>query len=155
MINIRPVNNEDHSFILGLATRFLKFKQLDWRDSEKMLAAQIRLAEEAISGKPEGSELFVAEDQDKNLLGYLLMGVVPDFFTKEPKGFIYSIAVDEHVEGKGVGRALLHFAEEWARKKGCKLLALNVFAENQRAYSFYEKSGFITETCTMVKPLKR
>ncbi|SFJ73985.1 GNAT family N-acetyltransferase [Thermoflavimicrobium dichotomicum] len=153
MVHIRLMREEDHSFILDLASRFLDFPQPAWRDQEKMLEAQKRLAREAISGKPAGSKLYVAEDQSGKLLGYLLIGEVSDFFTQEKKGFIYGLAVAKEAEGKGIGQMLMNYAEKWAKERGYDQVALSVFANNHRARSLYEKLGFEVETMSMVKSL--
>jgi GNAT superfamily N-acetyltransferase len=61
--------------------------------------------------------------------------------------------VSSSAEGHGAGRALVEAAEEWARFEGLELITLNVFANNQRARSVYERLGYAPETLHYVKPL--
>jgi putative acetyltransferase len=47
--------------------------------------------------------------------------------------------------GKGVGRALMSAALEWAPTAGIKRIELYVYARNAPAIALYEKFGFVTE----------
>ena len=51
------------------------------------------------------------------------------------------------------GRSLVEAAEGWARSERLDLITLNVFANNQRARSVYERLGYAPETLRYVKPL--
>jgi ribosomal protein S18 acetylase RimI-like enzyme len=44
-------------------------------------------------------------------------------------------------------------AEKWARAQDYRLLHLEVFANNDKAQSFYQRIGFNKETLHMVKTL--
>ncbi len=151
LIHIRPVRKEDHRFIIDMASRFLDFPQEEWRDREKMLEVQIHLAKEAIAGRPHGSELYVAADEEGNLLGYILLGIAPDFYTGESRAYAYTMVVNKETEGKGVGKILMKHAEDWAREKGYKHIALSVLAKNTRALSLYQKAGYQPEAISLVK----
>lgn len=43
---------------------------------------------------------------------------------------------------KGVGVALIDFANQWAKEQGAKLLKVGVFADNTGAVKFYLANGF-------------
>ncbi len=47
--------------------------------------------------------------------------------------------------GRGVGKALLAAAVEWARVRGLHKLALSVFPHNSAAITLYRKFGFVEE----------
>jgi RimJ/RimL family protein N-acetyltransferase len=46
---------------------------------------------------------------------------------------------------RGIGRALLQAAEEWARPAGVRKLELHVFPHNEAAISLYESCGYERE----------
>ena len=46
---------------------------------------------------------------------------------------------------RGIGRALLEQAEEWARSRGVRKLELHVFPWNEPAIRLYENFGFVRE----------
>jgi ribosomal protein S18 acetylase RimI-like enzyme len=45
---------------------------------------------------------------------------------------------------RGVGRALVDAAAEWARQLGAKRLDLDVTSNNEAAILLYERAGFVT-----------
>lgn len=145
---------EDKPFILEMSTRFTDFDFMGWRDREKMKEAQLKIAQEAINSKDVDSEIFVIEDEGKNLLGFLHMTKNTDYFTGLAQGYISSLAVSKAGEGKGIAKKLMNKAEEWTRSKGYKQLTLNVFASNERAVAFYKKNQFESEIIKMVKEIE-
>jgi len=150
-IRIRPMNETDHDFIIGLAERFNNFP-LKWRDREQMRQAHIRLSKESLKNVGKDADLFIAEQGD-NRLGYIHIEKSQDFFTKEEQAFILSLAVTKESEGLGVGRLLMQKAEEWAQERGIRLLSLNVFALNEKALRLYRKMGYDIDSMRMVKIL--
>jgi GNAT superfamily N-acetyltransferase len=63
--------------------------------------------------------------------------------------------VTESAEGRGLGRALLEAAEEWARRQGYAHVTLNVFAANQAARGLYEHLGYRPEQVRYRKELRQ
>ncbi len=56
--------------------------------------------------------------------------------------YIDDLVVDENVRSRGVGRALLAFAEEFAREHACPGLRLCTGTDNLRGKKFYESLGW-------------
>lgn len=54
---------------------------------------------------------------------------------------------------RGIARALMRHAQDWARTRGDRQLGLQVFQSNQPALSLYHQLGFQTQSLWMVKPL--
>ena len=73
------------------------------------------------------------------LLGFYLLATP----VAEDEAYIEYIAVAAGHRGRGLGRALLAKAEEWARQRGKRCLSLHVSATNTRARSLYERFGFV------------
>ena len=85
----------------------------------------------------------VAED-DGEVAGYILFGPVP---LTEGNYDIYWIATDPMVQGKGLGRALMTFAENEAKSDGARLICLETSSQGgyERTRRFYDQAGYIEE----------
>jgi ribosomal-protein-alanine N-acetyltransferase len=57
----------------------------------------------------------------------------------------FGVAVDAAYRGRGIGRSLLRYAVEYARKKGAATLMLKVHLDNPSARHLYESEGFVFE----------
>ena len=56
-----------------------------------------------------------------------------------------SIVVADGWREVGIGSALVHAAQQWARERGLLKVALAVFPDNARAIAVYEHAGFVRE----------
>jgi GNAT superfamily N-acetyltransferase len=63
------------------------------------------------------------------------------------------LAVIEVAEGRGVAARLMQAAEDWGRQRGFRLICLDVFANNQRARTFYARHGYLDDSLRLAKPL--
>ena len=63
-------------------------------------------------------------------------------FAAKPLLNVHDIVVHESLRGRGIGQALLAWAEERARQLGCCKLTLEVLSNNTRAMSSYTQAGF-------------
>ncbi|MEL7186143.1 MAG: GNAT family N-acetyltransferase [Pseudomonadota bacterium] len=57
-------------------------------------------------------------------------------------GLLADLAVLEEHRGKGYGKAMIDFAEQYVRDKGARYLRLGVMAKNTVARELYERLGF-------------
>ncbi len=55
---------------------------------------------------------------------------------------IEAVRVDEALQGRGIGAAMMRFAIEQARAAGCKSVKLTSNASRTDAHRFYEQLGF-------------
>ncbi len=85
----------------------------------------------------EGAHFFTAKKNGK-VAGYMGMHIVLD------ECYIANVAVSTDFRRKGIADALLHFAEETARDKGCSFISLEVRVSNSPAIKLYEKHGYIS-----------
>ena len=85
--------------------------------------------------------LFVAEDDDRNVMGMLTLTSCPTLAGE--KVWIEDVIVDEKFRGQGVGRTLLRAAVEFARKE-LKTQAVYLTSNPSRvqARSLYRSEGF-------------
>jgi len=58
------------------------------------------------------------------------------------RGWVYYVAADPMLRGKGYGRAIMNAAEEWLRAAGIAKLQLLVRPENSGVAAFYQSIGF-------------
>jgi GNAT superfamily N-acetyltransferase len=74
----------------------------------------------------------------KNEKGKFIGGLTGSTFL----GWLYVdiLFVDQNYRGQGVGKQLLHQAEVWAKKRGCKYVNLNTITF--QAPGFYRKLGY-------------
>ena len=63
-------------------------------------------------------------------------------FAARPLLNIHDVVVHADYRGRGIGRALLAWAEQRARDLGCCKLTLEVLSNNTTALAAYERAGF-------------
>jgi ribosomal protein S18 acetylase RimI-like enzyme len=56
---------------------------------------------------------------------------------------IHAFAISPYVQGRGYGRQLLHFCEDFARERSYTSIRLDAFSENSAALRFYEKQSYV------------
>tara|TARA_X000000950_G_scaffold176031_1_gene213890 strand:+ start:3066 stop:3566 length:501 start_codon:yes stop_codon:yes gene_type:complete len=56
--------------------------------------------------------------------------------------YIHRLAVHPDFQKKGIGKALMDFAEKYAKKKEYKSIRLDTFSVNKRNLKFYESRGY-------------
>jgi GNAT superfamily N-acetyltransferase len=101
--------------------------------------AEFALRMERVLADPAHA-LFVAEDAGC-LLGWLH---VQEFhaLTSAPNALVAGLVVTAEARGRGLGRALLLQAEEWARTRGIASMRLRARRERKAAHGFYRALGY-------------
>ncbi|MBV8602364.1 MAG: GNAT family N-acetyltransferase [Candidatus Eremiobacteraeota bacterium] len=148
-IRIRRAELRDETFIVSLAARFAETRP-DWRTDEEVAGGTARVLREALRSPSTDAAIFIAEHGEKPS-GFVFIVMENDFFTGEPHGHISEIAVAD--DGRGIGRALMDAAENWARQRGSRYISLNVNLRNERGLRFYESLGYAIEWNHLAKPL--
>lgn len=101
----------------------------------------------------ESTPVFVAVDDEGNVLGHLFCSVLDYVQVKVYKDFkslfIDDLCIEESARGQGVGKALYEFAIGYARENGCYDVTLNVWEGNNSARAFYEKMGMFPKETQM------
>jgi GNAT superfamily N-acetyltransferase len=59
-----------------------------------------------------------------------------------PSAIIEDVAVAPRSQGQGIGKAMMQFALDLCRNKGCYKLMLSSNAKREHAHAFYESLGF-------------
>lgn len=155
MVTIRPMTPNDVDAVVPLE---LEVAKKSYRDDAVMPADhhadRIRSALDR-----RWDHLFVAISDGETgqpagtVVGYAWLSVQRDRATDDRYGLLKSIAVDDAVQGGGVGRALLDRIEAKGRELSLSRVRLIVGADNENAIAFYEEAGYATRTRLMEKPL--
>lgn len=152
-MSIRPALPEDRDFILELAERFAAVPLPPGREAAHVLDGVRRDIAHHLDAGTGDSRFFVIEQPPGQRAGFLHLQLAQDFFTGGRNCHVSDLAIATGHEGRGHARALLDFAEAYARGHGCERLTLAVFPGNARARSLYESHGFETDVIRMARPL--
>ncbi len=152
LVVIREAQKSDHAFIFGLSPCLAEVAQLEWHTDDAIQKMQDDYISEMLAETSQANATFIAEINDVPL-GFVHVRTNKDSISGETSGTIPLLAVLPKSQGLGLGKLLIKQAETWAKNLGCRLLHLEVFANNKKADSFYQNIGFIPETVHMIKPI--
>jgi RimJ/RimL family protein N-acetyltransferase len=91
----------------------------------------------------QDAAVFVAELADDGIVGRLSLGRDPHPASRHVADLGLMVAAG--YRRRGIGRALLDQAVDWARAAGVRKLELHVFPHNEAAIALYESFGFTRE----------
>ncbi len=83
----------------------------------------------------------------------LWLGNAVDQVTGDRHAHIFLLYVLPEHRRRGIGKALVNHAEDWARARGDRQMGLQVFQTNQPALNLYRCLGYQTQSLWMLKPL--
>ena len=92
-------------------------------------------------------------DLKSSVVGCLWIGTAIDQQTGARYAHIFLIFVLPEHRHRGIGKAMMQIAEDWAKARGDSQLGLQVFPSNKAALKLYQAQGFVTQFITMIKPL--
>ncbi len=87
-------------------------------------------------------------------IGCLWMGNAINQITGLRHAHIFLLYVVPEHRRKGIGTALMQYAENWAKNRGDIQIALQVFQSNTPALNLYNQLGYQAQSLWMVKPLQ-
>lgn len=101
---------------------------------------------------------YLAIEDDKTV--GLIMGIIPKYdkfdyldYKCPKRGIITELIVTSKVRSSGVGKKLIDTMENYFKNNKCEYVLLDVFAYNEKAIKFYEKSGYHTRMYKDIKKL--
>lgn len=98
-------------------------------------------AYEAISRDP--NNILVVAEVDGKIAATLQLTFIPGLtYTGAERAQIEGVRVAADVRGRGVGQALIGWAVERARERGCRVVQLTTDRQRPAAIRFYQKIGF-------------
>ena len=109
----------------------------DWPSDNAFLAGVDKLIED------RGTDFVIGSpDADAPPAGIVVLRYRHSIWTASEDCLMEDVYVDEHARGAGLGRALMEFALERARERGCRRAELDVNEANEPALKLYESLGF-------------
>jgi ribosomal protein S18 acetylase RimI-like enzyme len=118
-----------------------------------MATVDMQVLSDKIINQPPGTAIFIAEDDEGVASGFIHLQIGADYYNYQQHGHIADVIVSTDGEGRGIGKALMKKAEEWARSQGFRWLTLSVFAQNFRAREIYKQLGCGEDIMKYVKEL--
>ena len=101
---------------------------------------------------------YLALEEDKAV--GLIMGIIPGYdeydyldYKCPKRGEITELVVSKNIRSKGIGRELMKAMEDYFKKNNCEYVLVDVFAYNEMAIKFYEKSGYHPRMLVDIKKL--
>ncbi len=95
---------------------------------------------EEISADPSYDTLIA--EQDGRVLGVAGLHLERFYEKNEPCARIMAFVVGSEHRGRGVGRALISAAEDWARQRGARDVMLTTHKRRADAHRFYQSMGY-------------
>lgn len=137
MLKIRTATEKDIPRLLELY-RQLAFDPEDYQFPP--LKACRRVFKE--QSKIPGYSLLVAEENGE-VIGTTVLAILPGMaHGTSPFAVIEYVVVDETKRSQGVGKALMGYCKDKAKKAGCYKIMLTSDKRRERAHKFYRKEGF-------------
>lgn len=142
MATVRAATEEDIPRILELYNDLTSTVSPTGEQSLPSLDDVQRVISE-IASMP-GHELLVAEE-DGAVVGTMVLLIVPNLSHRAlPWAIIENLVVDGKYRRRGIGRLLMEYAIEQARKAGCYKVQLLSNKKRHEAHQFYQTLGFET-----------
>ena len=94
-----------------------------------------------MSGYPN-YKVYVAE-QEHQVIGTFALLIMDNLAHRgTPSGIVEDVAVQENLQGKGIGRQMMQYAMQVCGEAGCYKLVLSSNQKRVEAHAFYESLGF-------------
>lgn len=90
---------------------------------------------------------------DREVVGMCGIGRRVVIHRPAPLGRITALVVSKEAQGHGIGRKLVEAAEDWMRKKGCKLVEVTSNDRRAEAHAFYRHLGYERSSIRFFKKL--
>lgn len=149
-VTVARYSPDDREAVLALAPR-LCIGVAPWRPADGVRAAVREWFEESVDAAGDDQAVFVARVDDE--VAGMVAVTEQRHWSGDLDAYVGELATVEHLEGHGIGRALLVAAEEWARARGLAQIILETGAANTRARGFYGTLGYLDEEVRLTRVL--
>tara|TARA_R110001599_G_scaffold287087_2_gene489590 strand:+ start:101 stop:541 length:441 start_codon:yes stop_codon:yes gene_type:complete len=119
---------------------------LDLFDRPRSARPSNRDLEEILLKIQESKGAILAAFIGRQAIGTCTINVCPNLsWSGRPYAIIENVMVAPTSRGKGVGTALLRFAQQYAQELGCYKIALMTGSQKASTLEFYKKAGFTAD----------
>ena len=140
-ITIREATQDDLDALARLNERF---------NDAKTTAAQIA----ASLTNPKCVEIPIVAEVENQIVGFAGLRIVPLIFYAGAHAELTELFVEDGYRRRGVGKALIRFAEHLAASKDAEELVLHTGEDNEAARNFYAAMGYEPWEIVMGKDIK-
>lgn len=106
-----------------------------------------------VNYKPNNSMRASTMSSALSPVACLWIGNAIDQVQGDRHAHIFLLYVMPEHRRRGIGAALMQYAEDWAKGRGDRQIGLQVFTSNQPALSLYQKFGYQPQSIWMTKSL--
>jgi len=135
-VRVRPVTERDADVWLELRRALWPEYGDDYHAPEikQFFAGQLRMP----------LAVLLAEEENQSVLGFVELSIRPyaEGCSTDHVGYLEGWYVVPNARRRGVGRALVAAAEDWARAQGCTEFASDALADNVVSTDAHQKLGF-------------
>lgn len=100
-----------------------------------------------------GSAVLVAESAEGRVIAAVTVHLFQALHTSEPTAWLTAVVVEENARGRGIGAAIVEFAERWAMERGAHKISLTSATRRLRAHQFYKDHGYEQTGVRLAKDL--
>ena len=102
---------------------------------------------------PRRVDIPLLAEVDGQVAGFACLRIVPNLFYPEPYAELTELYVEPDHRRRGVGRALVAFAEELAKEKGAKSMKILTGDDNEAALGLYRGMVYENDDISLWKRL--
>ena len=148
-VTIRKAQVSDNKDVLRLLKQIAELHHIGRPDIFKGNTKKYSKHEFSKILKDKNKPVFVAVDENDNVLGYVFCIVINyknhAVFNDYHSLYIDDFCVDESMRGQNIGKKLFEAIKIYTKEIGVYNIDLTVWEFNEGAIKFYEKCGFATQ----------
>lgn len=131
-MEIRECREDDFDMVLPLLRQLWPDKLLEMESLRRVFSLALQ----------EKEVRYICAEMDGVIVGFFSLTQRMSLYRQGRLAYLDEMVVEEGHRGKGVGAALLRYAEGAAREAGCKGLSMDSAFHREGAHRFYEREGY-------------
>lgn len=85
---------------------------------------------------------YIVAIENNKIIGVLTSELQIKLHRAKKQSFIEDLIVDESYRNRGIGKALLQNAVNYAKNNDCEVIELTSYINNEKSHKFYQNNGF-------------